>query len=108
MLPWLYLDMSHSYVARYIRIHVKLHQFAPLSILSLTRDKTLPEFEIARSSSRELGKPLPNLACRNSNLLLQLDFCQRQYTSGLHVSWRFGTQSFIQYALENAQVDSCA
>lgn len=69
MLSWLYLNMSHSYVARYIRVHVKLHLIMLFSVLSLTRDKTLPEFEIARSSSRELGKPLPTLACRNSNLL---------------------------------------
>ena len=69
MLSWLYLNVSHSYVARYIRVHVKLHLIMLFSVLSLTRDKTLPEFEIARSSSRELGKPLPNLACRNSNLL---------------------------------------
>ena len=82
MLSWLYLNMSYSYVARYIRVHVKLYLIMPLSILSLTRDKTLPEFEIARSSSRELGKPLPNLACRKFKFAAlksnSLNLCQRQ------------------------------
>ncbi len=79
MLSWLYLNMSHTYIARHIRVHVKLHLIMPFSSLSLTRDKTLPEFEIARSSSRKLGKPLPNLARRrfkfaalNSNSLISV------------------------------------
>ena len=40
MLSWLYLNMSHTYIARYIRVHVKLHLVMPLSVLGLTRDKT--------------------------------------------------------------------
>ncbi len=72
MLSWLYLNVSHCYVARYIRVHVKLHLIMPFLSLSPTRDKTLPKFEIARSSSRKLGKPLPNVARRKFKFALHL------------------------------------